>query len=277
LFIERVERKSKAITDLYLALDFDWEATLFVALAKAFGLNSNAQAFETMAKIVGFKPVVKESKSIKALEALFLGTCNLLNENFQESYPKELQEEFGFLKIKYNIADTVAVPVEFFKLRPENFPTIRLVQLAAVYNDTPYKFQKLREAKTISDIRKVFHSSVSEYWKNHYVPDKITKATNKRLSDSFIDLLTINTIIPLLFSYEYATENKHSEFLIDLAVEIKPETNTVVKRFKDIGISIENAFDSQAFLELKQQYCDLGNCLKCAIGIHLLNKSEKSI
>lgn len=277
LFIARAERKSKAISELHAALEFDWEATLFVALAKAFGLNSNAQAFENMAKIIGFKPVVKESASIKALEALFLGTCNLLHENFQESYPKELQEEFGFLKTKYNIIDTVAVPVEFFKLRPENFPTVRLVQLAAVYNDSPYKFQKLLEVKTVADIRTIFHSSVSEYWKNHYVLDKATKASSKSLSSSFIDLLTLNTIIPLLFAYDHATENSRSEFLIDLALEIKPETNTIIKRFKEIGVPSETAFDSQALLELKQQYCDLGNCLKCAIGTHLLNKSEKTL
>lgn len=276
LFIERAERKAMSIIELFRNQNSDWEATLFVALAKAFGLNSNAIAFEQMAQRVGFKAVIRESANLIGLEALFLGSCQLLEADYQDFYAQQLKAEFGFLKLKYQISEELAHPVEFFKLRPENFPTIRLVQLAAFYHQTPYKFEILLKATNLKQLYQLFHANVSEYWQTHYIPDKATRASPKQLSQSFIDLLVINTIIPFLFAYFNENGQTRSEFLIDLAVGVKPESNTIIKRFSDLDLKAKSAFESQALLELKQQYCEKGRCMNCSIGVHLLSKSEKS-
>jgi hypothetical protein len=163
-------------------------------------------------------------------------------------------------------------PVQFFKHRPDNFPTIRLSQLAGLYHCHQNLFSKICDLNLVEDIYKVFHVSASEYWQNHYQFDKESPKKKKSLSKSFIDLLIINTIIPLQFAYAKSQGKEISEDIIHLLTNVAPEKNATLDKFNSFGIQSQNAFETQALLQLKNEYCNQSKCLDCSIGITLLKK-----
>ena len=161
-------------------------------------------------------------------------------------------------------------PIQFFKHRPDNFPTIRLAQLAMVFHLHRNLFSKIIEAKTIEEIYQIFNVSVSDYWKSHYNFDKTSPKKEKSLSKSFIDLLIINTIVPIQFAYANSLGNENAELLIDFLSNIPEEKNNIIEKFTTFGIKSKNAFQSQSLLQLKNEYCNNKKCLQCAIGLELL-------
>lgn len=276
LFIERLERKQKPIDELFLKLNKDWEAVLFCLLAKNFGLNSNGMAFMDLAQNIPFSIIRKEASDALNLEALFLGFCGLLDAEKEDVYYKELQNRFGYMVLKYQLDFKRTVPLQFFKLRPDNFPNIRLSQLAAVFAKNHQLFSDCIQVKSMKEVTRIFDVAVSAYWQTHYTFDKISPKHLKKLSSKFIELVMINTIIPLQFAYYKSREEEVQERLMILMQEIQPEKNAVMDKFKSIGIATKNAYDSQALLQLKNEYCNLKKCLSCGIGIHLLNATKQS-
>lgn len=274
LFIERLERKQKPIEQLFIELKKDWEAVLFCLLAKNFGLNTNGMAFLNLAQNIPFFVIRKEASDPVNLEALFLGFSGLLDSEKEDVYYKELQNRFGYLVLKYQLEYKRTIPLQFFKLRPDNFPTIRLSQLAHVFAMNKQLFTDCIEAKTIKEINAIFDVGVSEYWKTHYTFDKASPKRDKKLSANFVELVMINTIIPLQFAYYKSRDEDIQERLMALMHEIRPESNVVIDKFKQFGIPIRNAYQSQAFLQLKNEYCNAKKCMSCGIGIHLLNATK---
>ncbi len=272
LFFERLERKSQLIFDLAEASNQDWEAVLFCLLAKNFGLNTNGEMFYKIAKSIPFSVVRKESYSLESLEALLLGQSNLLSHDFQDSYVKQLLKSYAYLINKYQLHEKVVGSVEFFKHRPDNFPTIRLVQLANLYFHRKNLFSIVMNATSINELHQIFNLGVSKYWETHYNLDKESSKKMKKLSKSFIDLLVINTIIPLRFAYALSQKKDITQELIDLATLIPAEQNAIIEKFKKFGLQINNVYESQALLELKKNYCDYKKCLDCAIGHYILRK-----
>ncbi len=272
LFFERLERKSQLILELAETSNHDWEAILFCLLAKNFGLNTNGELFYKVARSIPFSVVRKESFSTQSLEALLLGQANLLSHDFQDSYAKELQKSYNYLVQKYQLHEKVAGSVEFFKHRPDNFPTIRLAQLANLYFHRKNLFSLVINAITITELYEVFTIGVSEYWETHYNFDKESVKKMKRLSKSFINLVIINAIIPLRFAYAWSHKKDISQELIDLATLISAEQNAVVDKFQSFGLEVKTVFESQTLLELKKNYCDNKKCLDCAIGHFILKK-----
>lgn len=275
LFVERLERKQKPIEVLFLELNKDWEAVLFCLLAKNFGLNTNGLAFLDLAKNIPFSIVRKESADPLNLEALFFGFCGLLDAEKQDLYYKELQNRFGYLVLKHKLEFKRTVPLQFFKLRPDNFPNIRLSQLAAVFSRNQQLFSDCIQSISIKEVHTIFDATVSEYWQTHYTFDKISPKRIKKLSSKFIDLVMINTIVPLQFAYFKSRDQEIQDRLTIMMHEIEPETNAVLDKFRSIGISAKNAYDSQSLLQLKNEYCNLKKCLSCGIGIHLLNTTKQ--
>jgi hypothetical protein len=270
LYFERLERKATEIRQLLLDSNNNWEAVLFCMLAKNFGLNTNGILFQNMAKSIPFSVIRKESFAIENLEALFFGQANMLETNFQDNYTNKLQQDYNYLIKKYKITKNVFDKVEFFKHRPDNFPTIRLAQLAALYSKEHNLFSKIISFNVISELYDLFKVEVSNYWETHYNFDKTSVLKKKKMTNSFIDLILINTIIPVRFAYEQSLQKESSQEIINLIESIQPEKNIVIDKFSAIGVDVKNAFETQSLLQLKKEYCDEKKCLQCAIGIHLL-------
>lgn len=272
LYFERLERKSAEIEKLLSDSNNDWEAVLFCMLAKNFGLNTNGLAFLDMAKGIPFSVIRKEAFSLVKLESLFFGQANMLSYDFQDQYAKNLGQEYDYLAHKYNLKEIGYTSVAFFKHRPDNFPTIRLAQLAALYHKEHNLFSKLMQTNTLSDLYSLFNVSVSEYWDTHYNFDKISSKKRKKISTSFMDLLILNTIVPLKFAYDKFRNQANEEALLSIVEAIPSEKNAIIEKFKEIGVISTSAFESQALLQLKNEYCEAKKCLQCAIGLQLLKK-----
>ncbi|KAF2331932.1 DUF2851 family protein [Flavobacterium daemonense] len=273
LFFEKLERKSQFVFQLLEETNQDWEAVLFCLLAKNFGLNTNGNSFLQMAKSMPFSVFRKESFEVENLEALFFGVCGLLNGDKEDVYFKDLKFRYFFLLHKYNLEQTYVDPVQFFKHRPDNFPTIRLSQLASLYHKYQNLFSKIIELNSAESVYDLLSVSTSLYWQNHYQFDKESPKKVKRLSNSFLDLLIINTIIPLQFAYSNRFGEAIAEDLIDFMTDVSSEKNSIIDKFASFGIKSKNAFESQTLLELKNEYCDRKACLKCAVGMELLKNN----
>ena len=273
LFFERLERKSKPIYDLLKGTNNDWEAVLFCLLAKNFGLNTNGEIFLKIAQSIPFSIIRKESFEVENLEALLLGNAGLLDAEKEDNYFKDLKFRYFYLLHKYQIEKKLVEPVQFFKHRPDNFPTIRLSQLANLYHSQQNLFSIISTSNSVKSIYETFEISTSNYWENHYQFDKESPKKKKKLSKSFIDLVIINTIIPLQFAYAKSQGKEISEALIQLINEVAPEKNAIMDKFSSFGIKSKNAFETQSLLQLKNEYCNKSRCLDCAIGMELLKNT----
>ena len=273
LFFERLERKSIVIFDLLQKTSNDWEAVLFCLLAKNFGLNTNGEIFLKIAQNISFNIIRKESFEIENIEALLFGFAGLLDDEKEDNYFKDLKFRFFYLLQKYQIERKHIEPVQFFKHRPDNFPTIRLSQFANLYFREKQLFSKIIGLNNVTSIYKIFDIAVAEYWKSHYQFDKESPKKQKILTKSFIDLLIINTIIPIQFAYAKSHSKDNTEEIIAILNNVSPENNAVIDKFTSFGIKSKNAFESQSLLQLKNEYCNKIRCLECAIGIELLKNN----
>ncbi|MFV8371238.1 DUF2851 family protein [Flavobacterium sp. LB2P74] len=273
LFFERLERKSQPIFDLLEQTNQDWEGVLFCLLAKNFGLNTNGEIFYKMAQSVSFSIIRKESFEVENLEALIFGASGLLDSEKEDNYFKDLKFRYFYLLHKYQIEKIGMEPVQFFKHRPDNFPTIRLSQLANLYHSQHNLFSKISSLNSLKSTYELFQITASEYWQTHYQFDKVSPKKNKGLSKSFIDLIVINTIIPIQFAFAKSQGKEISEDLISLLNEVAPEKNAIIEKFTSFGIQSKTAFITQSLLQLKNAYCNKSKCLECAVGMELLKKN----
>jgi len=272
LFFERLERKSKPIFDLLEQTNQDWEAVLFCFLAKNFGLNTNGEIFFKIAQTIPFSVIRKESFEVENLEALIFGTAGLLDSEKEDNYFKDLKFRYFYLLHKYQLDKSYVEPVQFFKHRPDNFPTIRLSQFANLYHSQQNLFSRINTLNSLKSCYDLFQVSASEYWLNHYQFDKESPKKKKSLSKSFIDLIVINTIIPLQFAFAKSQGKEISDDLIRLFNEVAPEKNAIIDKFNSFGIVSKSAFETQSLLQLKNEYCNKSKCLECSVGIELLKK-----
>ena len=270
LFIERLERKYIPIEQLLKETENNWEAVLFCMLAKNFGLNTNGETFLKIAKSIPFSIIRKESAEVENLESLLFGTADLFPLDIQDNYTKDLKNRFEYISQKHKLKKIIIEPVQFFKHRPDNFPTIRLAQLAMLYHKQQNLFSKVIAAKTVTALHQLFEITISDYWQTHYQFDKESPKKKKQFSKAFIDLLIINTIVPIQFAYAKSQGKEASESLLDLLREIAAEKNVIIEKFSNFGIKAKNAFETQSLLQLKNEYCDHGKCLQCVVGIQLL-------
>jgi hypothetical protein len=272
LFFERLERKAIAVEELLSETENDWEAVLFCLLAKNFGLNTNGETFLKIAKAIPFPVIRKERFEVESLESLLFGTAGLFPVDVQDTFTKNLKNRFEYSSQKYKLRKVTIEPIQFFRHRPDNFPTIRLAQLAMLYHQEQHLFSKVIALRTIKEVYQLLEITASEYWQTHYQFDKESPRKKKQFSKSFVDLLVINTIVPIQFAYAKSQGKEVSESLPDLLREVGAEKNVVVEKFSGFGIKARNAFETQSLLQLKNEYCNRGNCLQCAVGIQLLKE-----
>jgi len=270
LYFDRLEGKSNQIQEILKKNNNNWEATLFYLLARNFGLKINADSFYNFANSFDFSIVRKVSNNQEQLEALFFGQAGLLNNNYESEYFETLKKEYNYLRIKFNLTPISNGQVQFFRLRPNNFPTIRLSQLANLYHLHQNLFSEVIELKSVDKFYESLNVSTSAFWKTHYTFEKESKKSNKYLTKSFVDLLLINAIIPLKFVYLKSLGKEDFSSILKIMDEIKPEKNSIISKFSDFKIKSKNAFETQALLQLKNEYCTKQLCLQCEIGKELL-------
>ncbi len=272
LFVERLEEKQHYFFKLLDRTVNDWEAVLYHALLRYFGMLHNTDAFEQMAERLPFSVFKKYVAEEKYTEALLLGTAGLFEDkDFLGDYMSELKKNYLFLKAKHQLR-SIPSRIKFGGMRPVNFPTIRLSQFARLYKKNEMLFDKLILNENIHSIRKILRVSTSSYWENHYIPERETVRRKKVLGRAFTEGLIINVIVPLKFAYaQYSQNEVLQEKTLNLAQKLAPENNKVVRYFEKYGIKANNASDSQAMIRLQKNYCFQDNCINCAIGKTILS------
>jgi len=272
LYVERLNDKSKLILQKLKESKNDWEAVLYKMLLKNFGLKINGEAFFELSEELPFSILRKNRDSVLTVEALLFGVSNMLEVECADQYFIDLKEEYKYLESKYALKKSHLTPA-YFKLRPYNFPTIRLSQIASLYNKEVNLFQQLVSCNELENYYTIFDVSASNYWEQHYTFGKETTSSKiKKLSKSFIDLLIVNTILPLKFCYLKATGEDASESIFLMIEKIKKEDNRIINSFDKIGFKTNTALGSQAQLQLYNNYCSKNKCLQCEIGVKLMNR-----
>ena len=273
---ERLERKSKLVFKEIAFTDNDWEEISWRMLCKNFGFKTNAEPCYDLGRSTPFKLLKKESDSLQTIEAILFGQAGFLEEDLTDDYFEQLKKEYVFRKKKYELGRRLDKHQwKFLRLRPGNFPTIRIAQLAAMIGGNPNLFSSLINFNSIAELRATLHASQSSYWQEHYNFGIKAGAKVGRLGQSSIDNILINTVAPILFAYGIHRDNEDfRERAIEVLTSVKAEVNAKTKKWIASGMDINNAFDSQAVLELFNQYCLRKKCLSCNIGAELIRSSE---
>jgi len=272
LFFERLERKSEVMNQFLIANQNDFEVVLFQLLAKNFGLKVNGETFLDLAKSFDFSILRKVRSEENLLTALLFGQAGFLENVIEEEYHQQLKEEYNYLQHKYKLEPISINQFSFFRMRPPNFPTIRIAQLVALYHLHQNLFSKMMQLETLKEFYELFNVDIHPFWKTHYTFDKVSKMSPKKLTKSFVNLLFINTVIPLRFLYQKNRGEVNGTEFLEILKKVKPEKNSIISKFDEIKILSKNAYETQALLELKNNYCAKKRCLQCAIGIGLLSE-----
>lgn len=271
LVFERLERKSIEIVQTLLLNKNDWEETFYQVLFKYFGLKVNSEPFHLLVKNTPLK-IVEKHRNLFVIEALLFGQAGFLVDEKDDEYFQRLKKEYHFLQSKFNLTELDKSQWKFLRLRPANFPTLRIAQLAHLLFNQPRMFSKILAIDSVKELQQLFSLTASSYWNNHYqfgVEQKVS--SKKRTGKLMIDSLIVNVVVPMLFVY---ASSKQDEELKNKAVrfleELKAEKNTIMLNFEKLGVKSRNAMQSQALIELKSNYCSHKKCLHCSIGNYLL-------
>lgn len=271
LQVERFESKAEQIERRLIGNNQDWEQAFFITLARNFGFGVNSDAFELWAQNVPLSAVNKHRDNLFQIEAFFFGQAGLLNELPTDSYTACMMKEYEYLKHKFELRPSDDFKWKFLRLRPGNFPHVRIAQLANLYHRSQGMLSKLMETQSVKELRDLLRGGTSEYWLTHYVFGELSTAHPKTLSNSSIDLLIINTVVPFLYAYgKHRLDNSLCLRAEHLLEELKPENNYIIRLWKECGLEAAHAGDSQALIQLKKEYCDLKKCLFCRIGYEYL-------
>jgi hypothetical protein len=266
LVVERLERRSLLIFKFLNENNFHWEQTFWWLIARNFGITVNSDCFEKIARSIPLPILAKHKNQIHQLEAILFGQASLLDQKFIESYPKMLQKEYKFYRLKYGL-QKIPLQLFFLRMRPANFPSLRLAQLAMLISESNHLFSKIKEEDSVKQIIKMLDVTPNDYWHYHYRFDEIGTFRMKNMGKQMICNILINTIVPALYAYgSHHKEEKYKEKALEWLTQITAEKNAITKGFEKFQVRNRTAFASQALIELKTQYCDPKRCLECAIG-----------
>ena len=283
---ERLEQKTDAIINRVEQCNGSWEAGFFVTLARNFGFGINGDAFEHWALSIPLNDVAHHRDNLFQIEAIFMGQAGLLDLDtipakyhdtaIADGYFNKLKDEYTYLKHKFGLQQIDSNMWRFLRLRPQNFPHIRISQLANMYYTAKCSISQIVECDTVKEAMNTMHTGVTEYWETHYTFGSESEKNEKHISPFSLNLLMINTVIPVLFAYgRHQSKEKYCDRAFDFLEQLKAENNHIVRMWKECGLNVENAGDSQALIQLKNEYCDKKNCLRCRIGYEYL-KGEKN-
>ncbi|MEN8789343.1 MAG: DUF2851 family protein [Flavobacteriaceae bacterium] len=272
LFRERLESKTNEAALILKETEGDWERLFFIMLLANFGQRLNRSSFLSLARSLEFDIVKGVRGQSLQLESLLFGLSGLLQrEGVQDKYYQRLKTEFAYLRKKYQLTDPVFLAPEFMRVRPGNFPTLRLSQFAGFYSTHMNLFSKIRSLWFKKEFYEMFTISASTYWRSHYNFGKPSRDKSTNLSRAFKDGLIINTVLPLknLDARERGT-NIYPR-LRKLISQLYKEDNRIVREYRSLGFPVHHALDSQALIQLYKFYCEKNRCLECALGNQILN------
>lgn len=275
LLAERWEEKLVSWKELLDESKNDWRNLLYWRMAANFGFKVNADPFLMMARATPLNVFAKHANSLLQTEAILFGQAGLLSGNFKDEYPNTLQKEYNYLKAKYKLQPIAGHLWKFLRMRPANFPIIRIAQFAQLLHRSVHLFADIIEAHSPKEMYPLLDVEVSEYWQGHYVFDELSETkTKKRLGKASIENIVINTIAPIRFLYASKLgEQDKQETALQLLDALPPESNNIISRWSEIGWKPLHAAQSQALIQLYNNYCTPRRCLDCAIG-HSLIKAK---
>lgn len=272
LALQRIEEKLEPVKSRLSDTKFHWEQVCFELLAKQLGFHVNAEPMLRLARSLPIEIIQKNADKPRLIEALLYGQAGMLNRKFVDDYPNQLKQDYSFLKKKYQLKEIDQSTWKFARLRPLNFPTIRIAQLAAILSHQTsffYSCLTMHDANSLSDI---FKKQINEYWYNHYVFDKESKWSSKTLGQDSIDNILMNTIILLWFTYgQQKNESTYVSKAVEYLEKAKPENNVYTNMFNELEFKFNSAIQTQGVRFLWENYCDEKKCLNCSIGIKSLN------
>ncbi|RFZ81083.1 DUF2851 family protein [Mucilaginibacter terrenus] len=272
ILVERLEKRAEAVTAALEKNRGDWEETFYQFLAANFGFKTNALPFELLAKSLPQNILAKHKNNPMQIEALIFGQAGLLTEGLTDEYAVKLRTEHAYLRKKFNLTPIENHLWKFMRMRPQNFPTIRLAQFAALIVRSTHLFSQILETKEVKNLRELFLGlEIHQYWTDHYRFDKLSPTATKHLGKATVDTLLLNTVALFLFAYgKYTQQQFFVSRALKLLENIPAENNHITANFANLGVNIFTAFESQALLELKNSYCDYKKCLQCGVGIKIL-------
>jgi len=271
MLYERLQAKQAYLEDMLAYQDNDWENVLFQLIARYLGASVNKEPFQQLAALLPISLLGKHVHDPLQIEALVFGQAGFLEEQFQEPYPDQLRKEYMYLKRLYDLKHLDKNLFKFLRLRPSNFPTVRLAQLAAMMVGEVKLFSALLEAKTLASVYCLLEAPLNEYWKTHYQFDKFSPQARTKLGTNSKQILVINAIVPILFTYgKYKGDEQLCDRAISFLESCEPESNAIVTAWRNLNWKPENACDTQAMLQLKSEYCAKFRCLECGLGLKIL-------
>ncbi|MBO6515269.1 MAG: DUF2851 family protein [Bacteroidia bacterium] len=272
--VERLRYKTQPIQNQLNLLHNNWNEALHREVFAAMGSRVNTLPFRNLAKELPFTLLAKYKNNLHQIESLLFGTAGFLRHSARDEYERSLVHEYRFLKTKHNL-NTIDLHLwKFMRMRPANFPTIRLAQLAMLIHKGNLFFGKMKNNLRVNDFYALFQSGTSAYWSKHYRFGETTEKRRKTIGNTTIDLILINAVVPVLFCYaQHTSDLSLQDKLLSLLEEVKAENNKTTRYFRSLDFSISNAIHSQGALHLKNKFCTFKNCLQCQIGHHILKSN----
>jgi hypothetical protein len=272
--VTRLESRTRVIHELLKRNGNDWEETCYQLMARSFGFKVNAEPLLRLAKGLPLKVLLKHADRIEQVEALLFGQAGLFEYSiFDDDYQKVLKREYQLLCTKYQLGPSSLTKDQwkFLRMRPANFPTIRIAQLAMLIHQQRNFFSRFLQATCYNELQAILDIQQSPYWQTHFHFGKSLKQEVPSLGTESINMIIINTVVPLMVA---SGKIKDEQYLVDRAInmlhQVPPESNTITRQWEALGIQIGSAFDSQGLIELHQNFCMKRRCLECAIGVSLV-------
>ncbi len=276
LYVERLENKVTQVNDLLDLTKNHWEAVCFYLIAQAFGMKVNGSAFLSMAQSIDFKIIRKCTSHPVVMEALFLGQAGLLEEECTDAYFKFLQSTYRYLQLKFGIENAHVERPQFFRLRPNNFPTIRLSQLAVLWSSKPTIFGALIKIDSVKEAYRLFEVDAAYYWKDHYRFGVVSKSRPKAISKLLVHSILLNVVIPLQLVYAAKYGKEIWSQVETLSKQIPIEKNKVIRNYEKLFLFENHAWNGQALLQMHKRYCSEKRCANCGVGAFLLKELSHS-
>ena len=270
---ERLYRKAEDVGKILAMNTNNWSETFYQVLLKSFGMHTNSLPFESLGKSLPLKCIAKKKDDILAVEAMLFGQAGLLSEKSIDTYERSLYQQYQFLSKMFSLKAIDTTLWKFGKMRPVNFPHVKIAQFASLAQKSNHLFSQIIRCKDLTEIQSHFDCTPSDYWHTHYRFGTVSPFSEKRITKTSINTLIINAVVPLKFAYAIKNENDEmQDDCFSLLEQIPKEDNKIVRGWEELGLRVTNAYESQALVELKTQYCDVNKCLRCNIGHHLLSQ-----
>ncbi len=278
---QRLTHKHNLVYKLLHDNKGDWQATAYQLLAHSFGFKVNSSTFLDLALDLPLNLLARYADNLVQLEALLLGQAGLLppqSSTTTDDYLEMLRKEHTHLAHKHSLPTGKIIPSawKFFRLRPANFPTIRIAQFAQLLHQHPALFGLLVNTSTTM-LYKHLAVKQSAYWQQHYRFGQRSKATVPALGKASIESILINTVVPLLVAYGKAQdEQDYVDRAIAILQHLPAEHNKITRYWEQVGVRVQSAFDSQAFIELFNNFCVQKKCLSCKVGVAIIKPTTTS-